>query len=337
MLLNFSIIIPVYNRPDEVRELFQSLARQQYDKPFEVVLVEDGSSLTSEKVVDEFKHVLEIAYLFKPNSGPGDSRNQGMIKAGGNYFLILDSDCVLPPSYLNHVENALSEDYVDCFGGPDTADTSFTVLQRAINYSMTSFLTTGGIRGHKNAATSFQPRSFNMGLSKKAFAASGGFGNIHPGEDPDLSLRLKQMGYDIRLIPEAFVYHKRRISFRSFANQVYKFGLARPILNKWHKKSSRLTFWFPTFFTLGLLFAMVLIFIPWYWPIGAFGVYFFLILIDAWVKTRSLGIGLLALPAVMIQFAGYGFGFLKSIILINFSKKKPRELFPKLFFEPTKT
>ncbi len=337
MLLNFSIIIPVYNRPDEVRDLFQSLVEQQYEKAFEIVLVEDGSASTSENVVEEFKTFLDITYLFKPNSGPGDSRNYGMKKARGNYFLILDSDCILPPAYLSEVDKALSMQFVDCFGGPDTAHTSFTILQRAINYSMTSFWTTGGIRGHKSTATGFQPRSFNMGLSKEAFTASGGFGNIHPGEDPDLSLRLKQMGYSIRLIPEAFVYHKRRISFRSFAIQVYKFGLARPILNKWHKNSSRITFWFPTLFILGLLLALFAFFFTWSWPLWIYGIYFFLLLMDAWTKTGSLRIGLLALPAVLIQFAGYGFGFLKSIILVNFSKKKPRELFPKLFFEPSTT
>ena len=280
---------------------------------------------------------LNITYLTKSNSGPGDSRNRGMAMARGNYFLILDSDCVLPPSYLSEVENALSEEYVDCFGGPDAAHSSFTLLQRAINYSMTSFLTTGGIRGNRRAAAGFQPRSFNMGLSSKAFKHSGGFGNIHPGEDPDLSLRLKKMGFGIKLIPEAFVYHKRRISFHSFANQVYKFGLARPILNKWHKNSSRLTFWFPTVFVIGLLLAVGLAFYSVYWPIGVYGLYFMTILIDALVRTSSLSIGLLALPSVMIQFAGYGYGFLKSIILVNFSKKKPSELFPKLFFEPTIT
>jgi glycosyltransferase involved in cell wall biosynthesis len=337
MLLKFSIIIPVYNRPEEVRELFQSLAEQQYDKAFEVVLVEDGSDLSSQKVVEEYKTTLDITYLTKTNSGPGDSRNYGMNRADGNYFLILDSDCVLPPDYLQNVDEALSNDYVDCFGGPDTAHKSFTALQRAINYSMTSFWTTGGVRGHKSAARRFQPRSFNMGLSEAAFKASGGFGNIHPGEDPDLSLRLKHMGYRIKLVPEAYVYHKRRISFQSFAKQVYKFGLVRPILNKWHEKSARITFWFPTFFMLGLLFALIALYLPWYWPLGTYGLYFLLLLIDAWIRSGSLEIGLLALPAVLIQFTGYGYGFLKSNILVNFSKKKPRELFPELFFEPTTT
>ncbi len=337
MLLNFSIIIPVYNRPEEVRELFQSLAEQQYDKPFEIVLIEDGSVLSSKKVVEEFNTVLDITYLTKPNSGPGDSRNYGMKQAKGNYYLILDSDCVLPASYLHNVEVALSKEYVDCFGGPDTAHKSFTALQRAINYSMTSFWTTGGIRGHKRAAARFQPRSFNMGLSDKAFSASGGFGNIHPGEDPDLSLRLKKMGYSIRLIPEAFVYHKRRISFHSFTRQVYKFGLVRPILSKWHKSSARITFWFPTIFILGLLMALMTVFFHLYWPLGIYGLYFLLLLFDAWTRTGSLQIGVLAIPAVLIQFAAYGFGFLKSNILVNFSKKNPRELFPKLFFEPLTT
>jgi len=333
--LNFSIIIPVYNRPDEVRELFQSLVEQQYGKKFEVVLIEDGSSEPSEAIVEEYSALLDITYLLKTNSGPGDSRNYGMKKAGGDYFLILDSDCILPPDYLQCAENALSEEYADCFGGPDAALNTFSVLQRSIDYSMTSLLTTGGIRGHKSGAANFQPRSFNMGLSKKAFEASGGFGSIHPGEDPDLSLRLKKMGFSIRLIHKAYVYHKRRISFRSFAKQVYKFGLARPILNKWHEGSARVTFWFPTVFTFGFLFALIVLIFPWYWPLALYGLYFLLLIIDAWAKTKSLRIALLAAPAVLVQFAGYGFGFLKSIILVNFSNKNPRELFPELFFEPT--
>ncbi len=332
MKLNLSLIIPVYNRPEEIRELFKSLTEQTFEGFYEIVLVEDGSVETSEAVVRDFKDQLSISYFSKTNSGPGDSRNYGMRKAAGNYFIILDSDCILPPDYLQNVQDALEKEYIDCFGGPDSAHVSFSNLQHAINYSMTSFWTTGGIRGHKRAADKFQPRSFNMGLSREAFEKTGGFGNIHPGEDPDLSLRLKALGFKTRLIPEALVYHKRRINWRSFFKQVRKFGMCRPILNKWHKGSARLTYWFPTVFSLGLTLSLLLLLVSWYLPIGIYALYFVIVFLDAFRSTGSVTTAFTAIIAVLVQFLGYGYGFLKSTILITFSKKSPEQLFPELFF-----
>ena len=332
MSLYFSFVIPVYNRPEEINELFQSLANQVYDKSFEIVLVEDGSDRSSEQIAANYEDQLDITYISKPNTGPGDSRNHGMRKAAGNYFILVDSDCILPPNYLQHVEAALVEEYADCYGGPDTADHSFSNLQRAINYTMTSLLTTGGIRGHKKAAANFQPRSFNMGLSRKAFDLSGGFGNIHPGEDPDLSIRLKKLGLKTRYIDQAWLYHKRRIDFNAFFNQVRKFGLARPILSKWHPESAKITYWFPLFFCVGLILSLVLLILGIPWPALVFGLYYTALIVDCWSHTGKLSIALLSLVAVTIQFYGYGFSFLKSFILVNFSNKKPRELFPELFF-----
>ena len=193
----FSLIIPVYNRPDEVDELLESLVKSDYNEPFEIVLVEDGSSIPCKDVVMKYQGKLNISYYFKENSGPGDSRNFGMQKARGDYFIIFDSDCIIPPNYLTEVRKALNEKYVDCFGGPDKALDSFSSIQKAINFAMTSFLTTGGIRGGSEKISKFQPRSFNMGISKKAFLVSKGFGNIHPGEDPDLSIRLWNLGFQI--------------------------------------------------------------------------------------------------------------------------------------------
>ncbi len=334
MKLNLSLIIPVYNRPEEIRELFKSLTEQTFEGFYEIVLVEDGSVETSEAVVRDFKDQLSISYFSKTNSGPGDSRNYGMRKAAGNYFIILDSDCILPPDYLQNVQDALEKEYIDCFGGPDSAHVSFSNLQHAINYSMTSFWTTGGIRGHKRAADKFQPRSFNMGLSREAFEKTGGFGNIHPGEDPDLSLRLKALGFKTRLIPEALVYHKRRINWRSFFKQVRKFGMCRPILNKWHKGSARLTYWFPTVFSLGLTLSLLLLLVSWYLPIGIYALYFVIVFLDAFRSTGSVTTAFTAIIAVLVQFLGYGYGFLKSTILITFSKKSPEQLFPELFFQP---
>ena len=335
MSLQFSFVIPVYNRPEEIGELFQSLKNQNYAADFEIVLVEDGSEQTSERVVDAFRHQLNITYISKPNTGPGDSRNYGMSRASGNYFILVDSDCILPEDYLKNVRAALDKNYADCFGGPDTADPSFSDVQRAINYAMTSYLTTGGIRGNKRNADKFQPRSFNMGLSKKAFEMSGGFGNIHPGEDPDLSIRLKKLGLKTSYINEAYVYHKRRINFKAFFKQVRKFGLARPILNSWHPESAKITYWFPGVFTVALFSALLLLLVGIYWPIIIFGVFYLVLFLDAWVRTSKLSIAFLSILAIHIQFLGYGYGFFKSFILVNFSKKKPRELFPELFFEPT--
>ncbi|WP_273567172.1 glycosyltransferase [Maribacter halichondriae] len=333
MNLFFSFIIPVYNRPEEIRELLESLVAQTYSKPFEVVIVEDGSTKDSKEVIEKFNDKLTISYYRKPNSGPGDSRNYGMERAKGNYFVILDSDCIMPPQYLQEADDSLSKDFVHCYGGPDAAHESFSAVQKAINYAMTSLLTTGGIRGNKKAIGKFQPRSFNMGISKKAFEDVGGYGNIHPGEDPDLTIRIWNKGYATKLIPEAFVYHKRRIDWNKFYTQVKKFGMVRPILNKWHPRTAKITYWFPTMFCIGFILAFILWFSGIRLPLRMFGVYFFVIFIDSWLKTRRLRIAALSIIAVIIQFFGYGYGFLKSTIWVNFSKRTPEELFPKLFFK----
>ena len=205
MQLQFSFIIPVFNRPDETQELLDSFMALNGDLDFEIVIIEDGSTISSKAIIESFKSDLNISYYQKPNSGPGDSRNYGMRKAKGNYFIILDSDCILPKEYLQEVKKSLESEYVDCFGGPDAAHKSFSNLQKAINFSMTSFITTGGIRGKAKSVNSFEPRSFNMGLSKTAFLATNGFGKIHPGEDPDLSIRLTKQGFKTKLFPSAFV------------------------------------------------------------------------------------------------------------------------------------
>jgi glycosyltransferase involved in cell wall biosynthesis len=334
MHIKFSIIVPVYNRPDEVEELLESITAQTYKEDFEVVIVEDGSTIPAKAVIEKHADKLNISYYFKPNSGPGDSRNYGMQRAKGNYYLIFDSDCILPPQYLTEVSKALKKKYVDCFGGPDAAHDSFTTIQKAISYAMTAFLTTGGIRGGKKAVNKFQPRSFNMGISKEVFEKTQGFGQIHPGEDPDLTIRIWKAGYETILIPEAFVYHKRRISWEKFHIQVNKFGMVRPILNLWHPETAKLTYWFPTVFCIGLLLSVVFsIFFGFHWFLIAYGVYFVAILLDALRTTKSVKIALLALVAVCIQFYGYGIGFLKSTIALKIFKQEPTKRFPKLFFK----
>ncbi|WP_159021021.1 glycosyltransferase [Algibacter sp. L3A6] len=333
MQLEFSFIIPVYNRPDETQELLESFVGLKTDTDFEIVIVEDGSTLSSKSIVDAFKNKLNISYYFKENSGPGDSRNYGMQRAKGNYFIILDSDCILPSQYLSEVEKGLEANYVDCFGGPDAAHQSFTNLQKAINFSMTSFITTGGIRGNKKSVDTFEPRSFNMGLSKVAFLASSGFGRIHPGEDPDLSIRLWNLGFKTTLIPEAFVYHKRRISWSNFYKQVHKFGMVRPILNSWHPSTKKITYWFPTLFCFGFVFSILLLLVNINFGLIAYSLYFGVALLLALISTKNIVVSILAIPAIIIQFFGYGYGFLKSTIAVSVLNKDPENHFPKLFFK----
>ncbi len=338
--IQISIIIAVYRREDELSELLQSLAKQS-DSKFEVVVVDDGSPESLEPIIQKFQPNLRIQYFHKENSGPAKSRNYGMERALGNYFIFLDSDTIAPANYIETVRKELTEKYVDAFGGPDAADESFTTLQKAISFSMTSFLTTGGIRGGKRHIGKFQPRSFNMGMSKEAFEKTGGFGNLRVGEDPDLSMTLWENGFETRLFPDAKVYHKRRTSLRKFAKQVYQFGIARPILNQRHPGSGKLTYWFPSLFSLGFIISILLYFIT-FWIIGKirylfaipflfFLFYFqFLILISA-IQSNSLKVGFLSFLTTLTQFFNYGYGFLKSWIFLNIFKIKPEKAFPSHF------
>jgi glycosyltransferase involved in cell wall biosynthesis len=329
----FSFIVPVYNRPDEIEELLESLTKFTSNIPFEVVIIEDGSTIPCHNIIEKFSQLLTISYFFKPNSGPGDSRNFGMQNAKGDYFIILDSDCIIPSDYLTYVQKSLEVEYVDCFGGPDAALDSFSDVQKAINFTMTSFLTTGGIRGGSEKVDKFQPRSFNMGLSKKAFEASNGFGNIHPGEDPDLSIRLWNLGFKTKLIKNAFVYHKRRISWEKFQIQVNKFGKARPILNSWYPEYAKITFWFPSLFLIGFLFSVLLTFFAIYIFIALYIFYFSLLFMSSLLTNKSLKIALYSIWAAVIQFYGYGKGFLLSFYKVVLLKKQPQVAFPELFFK----
>ncbi|AXT20549.1 glycosyltransferase [Flavobacteriaceae bacterium AU392] len=333
---DISFIIPVYNRPDEVKELLESFTKLNGDKSFEIVLVEDGSTISSKPIANTYKSILNISYFFKENSGPGSSRNYGMRSARGDYFIILDSDCILPPNYLVIVLERLNRDYIDCFGGPDSAHESFTSLQKAINFSMTSFITTGGIRGKKSSIDKFQPRSFNMGISKKAFEATNGFGQIHPGEDPDLSIRLNKLGFQTVLISEAYVYHKRRISWSKFYKQVYKFGMTRPILNSWYPETRKITYWFPSIFILGLVCSIILFGLGFKYALILYGAYFALSFILSLISTKELTVALLSIIAIIIQFFGYGYGFLKSTFKLSISNIKAEDQFPELFFKDNK-
>jgi glycosyltransferase involved in cell wall biosynthesis len=310
--LKFSLIIPVYNRPQEIDELLNSCLLQSFKQDFEIIIIEDGSTEKCDIIIKKYENHLKIKYLFKENSGAGASRNYGMESASGNYFIILDSDVLLPIHYLEEVFKTLTRNYTDAFGGPDAAHESFTTIQKAINYSMTSLITTGGIRGKKKAVGKFQPRSFNMGISKNAFEKTKGFSKMKYGEDIDLSLRLLNLGYETQLIENAFVYHKRRSTFKKFLQQTYNFGTARPILNKKYPLTSKITFWFPTLFIVGLVISAVSLLLG-YWELWLmYKIYFIILFIDASIQNKSVKVGFISTITTLTQFMGYGFGFLRS-------------------------
>ena len=330
--LKYSIIVPVYNRPNEVQELMESLSLLEY-RNFEVIIVEDGSTDTCKMQVDHYQQMMDLQYFFRANSGPGDSRNFGATKASGDYLIFFDSDCLIPSNYLTVVNEYLLRNPLNVFGGPDRAHPDFSEVQKAISYAMTSFLTTGGIRGHRNAASRFQPRSFNMGVGRQVFSKIGGFANLHPGEDPDLVYRLSKQGYTIGLISEAFVYHKRRIDFNKFSNQVYKFGLARTILMKWHPDSRKIVFWLPTIFLIVGIVLLVIGFQQSYaWWAVLIGL--LVILIDAIRTTRSISTAMLGTVATMVQVVSYGWGFGKGWWYLHLLGKDPKIQFPGMFKGP---
>jgi glycosyltransferase involved in cell wall biosynthesis len=308
----YSIIVPVYNRPQEVEELLESLVRQSYQN-FEVILVEDGSALSSEQVAAKFQHQLTLHYLFKPNSGPGPSRNFGFQHARGDYFVVFDSDCIIPPDYFTAVEEGLSIHKLDAWGGPDRAHQDFTILQRAMGYTMASVLTTGGIRGGKKSVGWFQPRSFNMGISRKVFETTKGFLFDRYAEDIEFSIRMKQAGFKVGLIPEAFVYHKRRTTFGQFFKQVFNFGKGRALIGKKYPGEVKLTHWFPTLFAAGTVIVFLLPLISkTLFFIGVSGFVFYLtaIFLHSLFVNKNLIVALFSVPSALLQFFGYGLGFL---------------------------
>ncbi len=327
----FSIIIPVFNRPKELDELLQSIAKQQCEVKFETLIIEDGSEIKSDTLVNEFKNIITIKYYYKENTGPGDSRNYGMNKAEGKYFIILDSDCILPNNYLQEVYMVLEKNYTDAYGGADAAHPSFSSIQKAINYSMTSFLTTGGLRGNESTRKKFQLRSFNMGISKEAFIKTGGFAKQRIGEDIDLTFKLWKNGFTTQFIPNAFVFHKRRTNWDQFFTQTFGFGAARPILNAMHTNSARITFWFPSLFVLTSLFVMVSLFFGFFWPAMVLSIYLISLLIDSFIKNGKFIIAIQSMFAAIVQFFGYGLGFLRSVFRLHVLKNSKEEAFPKMF------
>ena len=312
MKFQFSIIIPVYNRPKEIDALLESLTKQLFSDDFEVLIIEDGSEIAAENTVKKYQSQLNVNYFFKENSGAGASRNFGMQKALGNYFIILDSDVIVPPQYLSEVKKTLENNFTDAFGGPDAAHDRFTSLQKAINYSMTAVLTTGGIRGKKKSVGKFQPRSFNLGLSKKAFEKTKGFSTMKNGEDIDLTFRLWENNFETQLIEKAFVYHKRRITIQQFFKQTFGFGTARPILNKKYPETAKIIYWFPSLFIIGLDISIILAIFGFNQLLYFYGFYFLLIFLDSLFQNKNIVVAFLSIITSLTQFFGYGTGFLES-------------------------
>lgn len=327
----FSIVIPVYNRPEEVDELLLSLCDQTH-KPFEVIIVEDGSARRSEEVVERYRDRLAITYHEKPNSGPGLSRNAGAALAKNEYLIFFDSDCIIPAAYLSNVARFLRDHRVDFFGGPDAALPTFTTVQKAINYSMTSFLTTGGIRGKKRSMEAFLPRGFNMGVSKEAYQAVGGYRKMRFGEDIDISLRLREAGYSSALIPDAHVYHKRRTTYRQFFKQVYNFGIARINLFLLHPGSLKSVHALPALFVVGmagLLIASLIYPLLLLLPL----LYSLLLFLDSLSRNRSARVALHSVATSWIQLVGYGVGFLVAAWKRLILRKGEFRAFEKKFYD----
>ena len=312
----FSIIIPVYNRPQELEELLTSLLDQHYRR-FEVIIVEDGSAISSEQVVDRFSKELNLKYFHQPNQGPGPARNYGFGQASGEYLISFDSDCIIPPDYLKSVLNFMTANQVDAWGGPDAGHSSFTHLQRAMAFTMSAFLTTGGIRGGTEALDHFQPRSFNMGISRKVFEVTGGFHFDRYAEDIELSIRIRKAGFSSWLIPGAFVYHKRRTSLGAFFKQVKNFGKGRIDVSRSHSGTLRLTHWLPLLFTAGWIIGLTagLFFKPLlFLTTAVYGIYFFMLFLSSWNQTGSFVTAILTVPSALTQLTGYAWGFLQALL-----------------------
>lgn len=331
----FSIIVPLYNRPVEIKEMLSSLLDQTY-KEFEVIIVEDGSKNKAEHIVDKFKDQLDIQYFFKENEGQGFARNYGFERAKGDFFIVFDSDIIVPEDYLLKVIEGIEKDKLDAFGGPDAAHSSFTAIQKAISYSMTSPFTTGGIRGNKKHVGQFHPRSFNLGVSREVWEKTGGFKLSRRSEDIEFSIRMINAGFKVGLIPEAFVYHKRRTSFAQFYKQTYNFGKGRIDIYCLYPKELKPVHALPAVFVLGLAFLLMIDVINlltmdeiyFLHILGLIGnsflaIYTILLFLHALVSTKSLKVAFLSVIAAYTQLIAYGSGFLSQYAHKFITNKKP--------------
>lgn len=316
--MRFSVIIPVYNRPQELDELLSCLNQQTY-RDFEVVIIEDGSNLNSNDVVNRYQKKLPIAYYVKENGGQGFARNYAFERAKGEFFIILDSDALIEANYLESVSEGIKRDNLDLFGGPDKDHPDFTAIQKAISFAMTSLFTTGGIRSRaKNVGGKFHPRSFNMGISREVWEATNGFKITRMGEDIEFSIRCISLGFKSGLISEAFIYHKRRTNFTQFYKQIHFFGRARINISRFFPNELKWVHFFPAcyfiYFWNTILLNILSPSIGNMLFAGLFA-YWLAIFIDAVKKTKNLYVSLLGLVAANIQLLAYGQGFIEEGIL----------------------
>lgn len=312
----YSIIIPVYSRPDEIKELLESLTLQTY-KDFEVLVIEDGSENKCETICNSFSERLNIQYFYKENTGQGFSRNFGYERAKGEYYVVFDSDCIIPHDYFEIVDKFLYDYHYDAYGGPDAALDTFTATQKAISYSMTSFFTTGGIRGGKLQVGTFRPRSFNMGISKAVYEKTKGYVITRMAEDLEFSIRIEKAGFRMGLIPDAIVYHKRRTDLKQFYKQLFFFGRGRINLYRFYKEELKPVHAFPSAFSLGLIIWLISFFV--YSPLFNLGsilliIYCFILCMDSLFKTKNFKVAILSIAASFTQLFAYGMGFLKELI-----------------------
>lgn len=320
--MRYSIIVPVYNRPLEINELLLSLKNQTF-RDFEVLIIEDGSTEPCQAIVNKFRPELNIRYFKKENSGQGLSRNFGFKKANGDYLVVFDSDCLIPPHYFESVNSRLAEGPLDCWGGPDKAHHEFTSVQKAINYSMTSIFTTGGIRGSSGQPRNYLPRSFNMGISREVYEKTGGYKITRMGEDLEFSVRIKKQGFSAELIEDAFVYHKRRTDLKQFFKQLFFFGRARINLGRYHPEQITLFHTLPLLFTIGLMLSLftLLLGVPALRHlIYLYLLFTLLILVDSYIKEKDMKVSFLSVPAAFIQLSGYGLGFGQELLQLNKSR-----------------
>ncbi len=333
MTVRYSFIIPLYNRPDEIRELLDSICALEGECGYEVIVVEDGSTQPSKEIVESYSDNLDIKYIYQDNTGPGGARNRGAEEAVGETLIILDSDTVLPPGYLSAVEKSRAERPAPLWGGPDRAAEDFTTIQRAIDYSMTSFFTTGGIRGGRRRLDKFYPRSFNMGVDREVYRSVGGFRDMRFGEDLDLSMRILEAGHRSECYEEAWLYHKRRVSYIQFFRQVYNSGIARITLNRLHPGTLKAVHTLPALFVLGhiVLIALALMHDP-YWLILPL-VYMLLIVCDVFLRTGWMHLAVHSVIASYVQLFGYGLGFLHSFVKQVVLKQKEFTRFEENFYE----
>lgn len=331
-MIKFSVIIPVYNRPDEIVELLDSLTMQPIKEQMEVIVVEDGSEFPCEHEIQHFASQLRIHYLTQENKGPGLARNFGAQHASGEYLLFFDSDCVIPSDYFDKIMNHLSKEDLDCFGGPDRAHTFFSPIQKAISYSMTSVITTGGIRGGRRKLDKFYPRSFNLGVKKEMFEKLGGFSSMRFGEDLDFSMKASEQGMKIGLVSDTFVYHKRRTTFRSFFKQVFNSGAARIELTLLHKGTLKLVHLLPSAFLISIPIMLALAY--WVRPVFMLPLIVFPLIVfaDAWNQMKSIKVATISTWAGLVQTIGYGAGFLTAFWFRIVRKKGRFEAFRKSFY-----